>query len=562
MPDSSRCREIIMSEDYADFITEYTSTTEEFEEENKDYCPQIVGYRYALVYERTDMILPINPQVYSYRSVPKLYGEMDTQAVESTGSMRLQNLTGLNLDGSGVIIGVIDSGIDYMNEAFRYSSGDSRIVSIWDQSDNSGNTPEDFDYGTEYSQSDINEAIRSDNPYDIVKSRDVTGHGTFMAGVAAGSENVQQDFIGAAPEAKIVVVKLKQAKKYLRDYYFIDENAVAYQENDIMAGIRYVERAGVKYRMPVVICLGIGSSQGAHSGESYLETLINELAGRVGICVVAPTGNEGNARHHYQGRISSTEYVNVEMRADRSFTAELWGQSPDLFSVSIISPTGEVVPRIPAKKGQSDILSFIFENTKVYVDYRIVEQRTGAQLILMRFENPSVGIWRIQVYGDNITVGSFHIWLPITEFVGNGTYFLSPEPDVTLTAPSSSLRCITTGGYNSRNNTFYIDSGRGFNRDGARKPDITSPCVNVFGPVPGGGYQNRTGTSVAAALTAGASAQLLQWGFINGNDTNMNSQDIKNYLIRGADRSRDIVYPSEQWGWGTLNVYDALDILR
>lgn len=562
MPDSSRCREIIMSEDYADFITEYTSTTEEFEEENKDYCPQIVGYRYALVYERTDMILPINPQVYSYRSVPKLYGEMDTQAVESTGSMRLQNLTGLNLDGSGVIIGVIDSGIDYMNEAFRYSSGDSRIVSLWDQSDNSGNTPEDFDYGTEYSQSDINEAIRSDNPYDIVKSRDVTGHGTFMAGVAAGSENVQQDFIGAAPEAKIVVVKLKQAKKYLRDYYFIDENAVAYQENDIMAGIRYVERVGVKYRMPVVICLGIGSSQGAHSGESYLETLINELAGRVGICVVAPTGNEGNARHHYQGRISSTEYVNVEMRADRSFTAELWGQSPDLFSVSIISPTGEVVPRIPAKKGQSDILSFIFENTKVYVDYRIVEQRTGAQLILMRFENPSVGIWRIQVYGDNITVGSFHIWLPITEFVGNGTYFLSPEPDVTLTAPSSSLRCITTGGYNSRNNTFYIDSGRGFNRDGARKPDITSPCVNVFGPVPGGGYQNRTGTSVAAALTAGASAQLLQWGFINGNDTNMNSQDIKNYLIRGADRSRDIVYPSEQWGWGTLNVYDALDILR
>lgn len=562
MPDSSRCREIIMSEDYADFITEYTSTTEEFEEENKDYCPQIVGYRYALVYERTDMILPINPQVYSYRSVPKLYGEMDTQAVESTGSMRLQNLTGLNLDGSGVIIGVIDSGIDYMNEAFRYSSGDSRIVSLWDQSDNSGNTPEDFDYGTEYSQSDINEAIRSDNPYDIVKSRDVTGHGTFMAGVAAGSENVQQDFIGAAPEAKIVVVKLKQAKKYLRDYYFIDENAVAYQENDIMAGIRYVERVGVKYRMPVVICLGIGSSQGAHSGESYLETLINEVAGRVGICVVAPTGNEGNARHHYQGRISSTEYVNVEMRADRSFTAELWGQSPDLFSVSIISPTGEVVPRIPAKKGQSDILSFIFENTKVYVDYRIVEQRTGAQLILMRFENPSVGIWRIQVYGDNITVGSFHIWLPITEFVGNGTYFLSPEPDVTLTAPSSSLRCITTGGYNSRNNTFYIDSGRGFNRDGARKPDITSPCVNVFGPVPGGGYQNRTGTSVAAALTAGASAQLLQWGFINRNDTNMNSQDIKNYLIRGADRSRDIVYPSEQWGWGTLNVYDALDILR
>lgn len=562
MDGSDNCRDRIMSEEYADFITEYTASTEEFKDEYKEYCPQIVGYRYALVYERTDKVLPIEPQVYSYRSVPKLYGEMDTQAVESTGAIRLQKLPGLELDGSGVIVGIIDSGIDYMHPAFMYSDGSSRIISIWDQSDMTGETPEEFDYGTQYSRDRINEAINSQDPYSIVASRDNTGHGTFLAGVAAGSENIEQDFIGAAPGAEIAVVKLKQAKKYLREYYFVDEDATCYQENDIMAAFRYLERLAVKRRKPVVICMGIGSSQGAHSGESYLETLINELAGRQGICAVAPTGNEANSRHHYQGMVKSGEYGNVELRVDRSFTAELWGQSPDLFSVSIISPTGEVVPRIPAKIGQSDILTFLFEKTKVYIDYRIVEQRTGAQLILMRFENPTPGIWIIQVYGESITVGTFHIWLPITQFVGTETYFLNPEPDVTLTSPSSSLRTISVGGYNSRNNSYYIDSGRGFNRDGAKKPDIVSPCVNVYGPVPGEMYRTRTGTSIGAALAAGASAQLLQWGISDDNGTYLNSQDIKNYLIRGANRSLGIEYPSRQWGWGTLNVYDALDILR
>lgn len=562
MPDSNECRNNITSEDYADFIIEYNTSQREFLQRYKDSCPQVVGTRYGIVYEKLENVLPIRVQEYSYRAVPKLYGEMDTEAVEATGSVRLQNVPGLNLRGQGVIIGVIDSGIDFTHPAFRYSSGQSRIVSIWDQTDETGNVPEYLNYGTEYTTEDINRALSGDNPFDIVRSRDETGHGTFLAGVAAGSESVENDFIGAAPEAMIAVVKLKQAKQYLRDYYFVDSDVIAYQENDIMAGIRYLEILASKNNRPLVICLGVGTNQGAHSGDSYLETVINELSGNTGRCVVVPTGNEGNARHHYQGTANEAVEQNVEIRVDRSFVMELWGNAPDLLSIAIISPTGEVVPRIPARIGRSDVLTFLFESTVIYVDYRIVEQRSGAQLIFMRFENPTTGIWKIQVLGENLITGIFHMWLPITAFVGENTYFLNPEPNVTLTSPSPAARAVVTGGYNSLNGTFFIESGRGFTRSTTIKPDIVSPSVNVYGPSLNGGYQMRTGTSVGAALTTGAAAQLFQWGIINGNQTDMNSVDMKNFLIRGAQRSRDITYPDRQWGWGKVDVYTALDILR
>lgn len=562
MPNFNDCRNRITSEDYADFIIEYNTGQNDFLQKYRDSCPQVVGSRYGIVYEKLENILPIRVQEYSYRSVPKLYGEMDTQAVEATGSVRLQSVPGLNLKGQGVIIGVIDSGIDYTHPAFRYSSGQSRIISIWDQTDETGNMPESFDYGTEYTMDDINMALSGDTPFDIVKSRDETGHGTFLAGVAAGSENIENDFIGAAPEAMIAVVKLKQAKQYLREYYFVDSNVVAYQENDIMAGIHYLENLASVNGRPLVICLGVGTNQGAHSGDSYLETVISELSGNTGRCVVIPTGNEGNAKHHYQGIAKESVEQNVEIRVDRSFVAELWGYSPDLLSVAIVSPTGEVAPRIPARIGRSDVLTFLFERTVIYVDYRIVEQRSGSQLIFMRFENPTPGIWNIQVLGENVVTGTFHVWLPITAFVGENTYFLNPEPNVTLTSPSTAARAIVTGGYNSVNGSFFIESGRGFTRSTTIKPDMVAPSVNVYGPSLNGGYQVRTGTSIGAALTAGTAAQLFQWGLVYGNQTDMNAVDVKNYLIRGAGRSRDTVYPSKEWGWGKLDVYNALDILR
>lgn len=562
MPNESECRDIILSEDYADIILEYAGMTKRFEETYKNYCPQPIGYKFGTLFYRLSDIIPLEINRTSYKAIPKIYGEMNTQAVEATGSIRLQQLPDLQLRGKDIIIGFVDSGIDYTHRVFRYSSGESRILSIWDQSGTTGNTPESYNYGTEYSQEDINEALRSDDPYSIVNVRDETGHGTIMAGAAAGNDDPENDFCGAAPEADIVVVKLKQAKKYLKNFYFIKDDAVAYQENDIMAGMIYLERVAARYGKPLVICLGIGTNQGDHSDTSYLATLINDLAGRAGFCVITPTGNEGNAKLHYQGTADNVEVRTFEVKAGRSFSMEIWGQPPDLLSVSITSPSGEVVPRIPARIGQSDVLTFLFERTVIYVDYRIVEQRSGAELILLRFENPSIGIWHINVYGSNIANGTFHAWLPIRQFVGENTYFISPEPNVTLTSPSDSKRAISVGGYDSSNGSFYINSGRGYTRSGIIKPDFTAPSVNVYVPLPGDGFGVRSGTSIGAALTAGAAAQLFEWGINDKNQPDMNSEDVKNFLIRGAERNPGQMYPDRQWGWGRMNVYNAFDILR
>lgn len=179
----------------------------------------------------------------------------------------------------------------------------------------------------------------------------------------------------------------------------------------------------------------------------------------------------------------------------------------------------------------------------------------------MRFKQPSPGIWTIKVYGNNILDGNFNIWGGLRQYTPEGNYFLTPNPDMTLTVPAATENVITFGGYDNVTNAFYPKSGRGFTRENRIKPDMTAPAVNVYGPGISGGYTRRTGTSVACALGAGACAQILQWGIVEDNEPYMKNNYIKNYLIRGAERNRDIRYPSEQWGYGTINVFDSFLIL-
>ena len=160
--------------------------------------------------------------------------------------------------GNGVLVSIIDTGIDYTHPAFRFSNGSTRMLSIWDQTVQSDNVPERFPYGTLYTSDDINRALLSEEPLELVPTRDEEGHGTFMAGIIAGSEDTANSFIGAAPEASIIAVKLKPAKDYLRDYYVLKEGAVAFQETDIFMAVQFSLSQAVKYQMPLVICFGIG----------------------------------------------------------------------------------------------------------------------------------------------------------------------------------------------------------------------------------------------------------------------------------------------------------------
>lgn len=560
----SECGEKILSEEYADFIGRYSVSREEIEGQFGENCPQFISDRYLSLYAPLDSILEVNVENYSYSSIPKIYGLMDSTAVEAIGSVQLQNQAGFELTGKNVIIGFIDTGIDYTNPLFKDATGRTRILGIWDQGDSSGNSPRGIDYGSEYTREDINRALGSDNPAAIVPQRDENGHGTFMVGIACGGYDEENEFIGAAPDSMIAMVKLKQAKKYLRDYFFIPDNQPAFQENDIMLGVTYLHNLQREYNMPMVIVIGVGCGNGGREGLSPLSTILNDVGNIIGNCVVIAAGNEGDKGLHYSGKIVEGQPENVELKVgedNQGFVLELWGRVPEIFSVGFISPFGENIDRIPARKNVNETINFLLDGTTIEVGYNIVESGSGSELIFIRFVRPSPGIWTIRVYGANIINGRFDIWANLRQFMENETYFLKPDPDRTIVTPGATYNAITSGGYNNVNDSIYAASSRGFVADGRVKPEVVTPSVNVFGPNLLQNYVRKTGTSVGVSLLAGGCAQMLEWGVVKNNEPYMKTNYVKSYLIRGAMRGRDISYPSTLWGYGMLNVHESFLIL-
>lgn len=556
------CKEAVYSNDYYDFIMEYTL---QVRGHPVSPCIQRINQAYDIAYLPREGNLPLNIQNYSYTSIPKCYTLLDRSALEASGILRLQNQPTLSLKGQGVLIGFLDTGIDYENQVFRNSDGSSRITAVWDQTDRQGTPPEGFIYGSEYTDVQINEALESQNPREIVPVTDPEGHGTFLASVAAGSEIPEEDFSGAAPYARIAMVKLKPAKEYLREFFFIPEDAVAFQENDIMAGIAYLNQLASERHMPLVLCFGLGTNMGGHMGSTPLVSMLVVFGLRNERAAVIAVGNEANERHHFLGRIEGGQtYQNVEISVGEhvtGFTVELWARAPQRFIVDIISPTGERMPSEYILSGGREY-SFLFEETKVTVDYRITGILDGAQIIYMRFEKPTQGLWNIRVFQEADISNEFQMWLPMEEFLSGEVFFVRSNPDTTLTVPSTAVVPISVGAYDARDNSIYLRSGRGFTADGLIKPDFVAPGVNIFGAGPRNQFTTRTGTSVAAAVTAGAVALMLEWGIVRGNYTAISNIEIKNILIRGADRDSYRTYPDKAFGWGRLNLYQAFEDFR
>lgn len=562
------CRNRIISNDYIDIISNLGDYRSELLTEGGDSCYQYINENFLVIYNIRNENTDYSITRYGYRAIPGLYSlAADMTAVDETGATRLKAIPALSLRGNNVIIGFIDTGIDYRHPAFRYSDGESRILAIWDQTIQTGNMPYDIDYGSEYTKEMIDEALRSsDNPFEIVPSRDRNGHGTFMAGVAAGNMDMENNFTGVADQAGIAVVKLKEAKQNLKDYYLIREGVAAYQENDIMMGVKYLRQLALSYRRPIVICIGLENNLGSHSGESFLSEYLNIVCRAFGNMLVVPSGNMANARKHFAGSLTiDRREENVEIRVGenvRGFCMELWGNSPDIFSVSVMSPSGEAVPAIMGGIGNENIYDFIFEDTTVYVTYQMSVGYSGAELIFMRFEAPAAGIWTVRVFNTRQVNGIFHIWLPNTEFVGENTYFLRPEADVTVTSPGNSEEPMTAGAYNHYDGSIYLNSGRGYTRTERIKPDFVAPGVEVYGPLPNGRYGRVTGTSAAAALTAGTVALIVEWALNTGNYQLLQNENVKALLIRGTRQDANRTYPNTEWGYGKIDVYEAFLRLR
>lgn len=578
------CREQIYSEEYIDYLVEHVGDNSKIPEWYFSNCFQIACNRYAVLYLQEGRVKYENwSGVYV---IPRVFGLLSSDdTLEEMGVAQVQRMANLNLTGQGVMVGFVDTGIDYTHPAFINADGSSRILSIWDQTiqeepeNGVGKVPDGFLFGREYNSDEIAIALAADDPWSVVPSRDEKGHGTFLAGAACGSRNDDRGFVGVAPLASICVVKCKEAKQNLRDYYQIEGDEPCYSESDIMLGIRYLWNQAVKRELPLVVCLGMGTNQGGHNTGGILGEMMSFYGSYRGTFMVSAAGNEANSSHHYySGQINSGENAEVELRVGPGrggFTMELWSGSPGRYSVGLVSPSGEYSGRTIARLGERNEIHFLFEQTTVEVEYMLVSAESGDECIRIKFIEPQGGIWRLRVFNENSKESSFHIWLPMRNFISDETYFLQPDPNVTICDPANSVGVITTGFYNGNTGGVSIDSSRGYTRLGLVKPDIVAPGINILVPLPGIGnpfqslteretyarYDSQSGSSVAAALTAGTVALLVEWGLVRRNDISMDTVTVQKYLIQGANPAGSAT-PNQAWGNGQLDLFGVFDVLR
>lgn len=573
------CTNSVASEDFADFIAPYFTTPEEFIRSQGTDCIDFVNSTLAVVYVPLSTVTPSTYTSYTYSAVPKLYSLLDVTSMDAAGITAAGELPVLNNQGAGVIVGFVDTGINYTDSLFRNVDGSTRIIGIWDQtnnSDNSNNIENETAkpisafsalYGTQYTAEEINLALNSDNPASIVPTRDENGHGTFLASIAAGNRDERAGFSGAAPQASIAMVKLKPAKQYLRDFYLIRDGADAYQENDIMMGVSYLYFLARKYSMPLVVCIPLGTNIGSHMGMSRLGQYLNQVSLSNGSAVITAAGNETGARHHFRAVMdASTDEVTAELRVgerEAGFSMELWAENMGVYTVGFISPTGEVAREISVPLRGENTVSFLLEQTQITVYTQIADVSAGSQFIFMRFKNPMSGIWRILIRNSLDIRETFHIWLPVRGFITDETYFLRPDPDTIITDPGNARYPITVTAYDHTKNSIYIHASRGYSLSGRIKPDLAAPGVNILGAsVSGRRLTRMSGTSVSAAHLAGAAAILLNWGVLNANYPYLNTPVLKSIFVRGAQRNPALTYPNREFGYGTLNLYEAFLHLR
>lgn len=495
-----------------------------------------------------------------YDNFPSLFTLTSRISMEKSGIGNIQREPELSLFGMGVLIGIIDTGVDYRHPVFKNQDGTTRILSIWDQTDQNGRAPVGFAFGSEYGRNHINAALKSADPLSIIPATDTNGHGTAIASIISGSPNGERSFTGIVPQTKLAVVKLKEAKQNLKDIFFVPENALCYQESDIILGIRYLISVSQSLNRPLVICIALGSSQGGHDGHGALSSYLDHIVNMTGISVSVAAGNEGNNCRHYFYKGAESPYcdefnLNVG-RNDKMFSMEIWPFPPGNITIEISSPDREIVQSIyyPSPNNCQEF-NLASGQTTIWINNIVLEGHTGDQVILVRFDNPSPGVWYVRIRSIEYEPFSFHAWLPSGNLITNETFFYHSTPDTTVTCPGNARNPLTVAAYNQLNDSILEESGRGYTRSGRIVPDIAAPGYRIPCAIPNDLYGTITGSGAAAAHAAGAAAMVMEWGFCKGNHTAVTGNHINRMIIRGAQRNTAYTYPNNIWGYGQIDVY-------
>ena len=461
------------------------------------------------------------------------------------------------LYGAGVLVAIIDSGIDYANLDFRNADGTTRIYALWDQTI-PGNPPEGYVQGTEYTQEKINEALQQENRTErmkIVPSEDRSGHGTAVAGIAAGNGRGSKGarYQGVASESGILVVKLGTPR----------EEGFP-RTTELMQAIDYVVKKAQRAGRPVAINISFGNTYGSHTGTSLLERFIADIANLWKSVICIGMGNEGASAGHTAGILKENTEERIPLAVQMKETAinvQIWKRYHDIVDISLISPAGVQIGPIPEVIGTQ---RFVVGDTEILLYYGEPSPFHVSQEIFIEFlpkdSYITPGIWQFVLTPRKIVTGEYDLWLPSESVLNRGTAFRYPTERGTLTIPSTSQRVISVGAYDSLTFAYADFSGRG-GLEGESKPDLVAPGVDITAPTPSGIYQTFTGTSFATPFVSGAAALMMEWGIVRGNDPYLYGEKVKAYLRRGARPLPGFTeYPNPQVGYGALCLRDSLPL--
>lgn len=545
------------------------------------------GYAVVMLPREEIRTLALMPQVEYVEMSKWLYFALD--AGRAASCVSAVQTPRLDLTGRGILVAVIDSGVDYFHPDFRNGDGSTRIAAMWDQTGIlresadetetftdetetsadetgtltgetkaiAGRIPEGFSMGVEYTSEEINAALAAggrEAGYAIVPERDVSGHGTEVLGIAAGNGRASAGrYRGVAPESELIIVKLGA----------FHENGLP-RTTELMQALEYVIRKAEELARPVAVNISIGSVYGSHRGTSLLETYINGMANR-GRCVIAVgTGNEGDTGGHASGRLTAGEAREIEFlinEYETSMNIQLWKDYADEFEIALVHPDGRRV-ELPGRG--NGVSRYRIGNEELLVYYGEPGPYQGRQEIYLEFlpdgSYLDSGLWTLLLSPLRIVTGEYQLWMIDGKARESGTRFLQPSADATMTIPSTAERVIAVGAYDARTRSYAPFSGRGWSEDAfIQKPDLAAPGVAVTTTAAGGGYAVVSGTSFATPFVTGAAALLMQWGIVDGNDPYLYGEKVRAYLRSGARQLPGFSrYPNDQVGYGALCVGESL----